>query len=154
MFRPYIGIAGFTQRVQVQTVLDALAPACPHPLMVGVQASMENLRGTAQSEFARRRPPAKQLADIFTNDSRVLNYVHYNTAEYATLSAQLSEAADLCGPFLHGFQLNLTWPAPHSLATFRKRHPSIGMVLQMGTAALSQMDNSSAAFCDRLKSDY
>jgi hypothetical protein len=154
MFRPYIGIAGFTQHAQVRTVLDALAPACPRPLMVGVQVSMDTLRGTAQTEFARRRPPSTQLADILTNDSRALNYVHYNTTAHATLSEQLSEAVDLCGPLLHGFQLNLTWPAPHSLATFRTRHPSLGMVLQMGTAALSQVDNSPGAFCDRLKTDY
>lgn len=151
---PYIGIAGFTAPEQVQYIIDALPDAPSRAFMVGVQVSHETLLSRPQPEFGRRRPAADAIGGIFPDDPRTLNYVHYNTGDHATLAGQLEQVTELAGQKLDGFQLNLKWPDPGALETYRTRFPDKGFVLQIGYAALAEIGNSPDALCRRLKADY
>ena len=154
MKQPYIGIAGFTQPDQVEYILEVMTVVSSHKLMIGIQVSEETLHSGVATVFTRRFPPVENVAMIFPHDPRVMNYIHYNTKNYDTLSEQLIQVTEYVGEKLHGFQLNLTWPVPATLERYRDRFPEIGIVLQMGKAAISQIDSDPDKFSDKLEREY
>ena len=122
--------------------------------MTGIQVSQKTMRGEQETIFRHRFPPKDEVAAIFPLDARSMNYVHYNTADLDTLAEQLVSVTELVGEKLHGFQLNLAWPPASALETYRSRYPEIGIVLQMGNAALAHVGHSPEAYCDWLQRDY
>ena len=154
MVPAYVGIAGFTVPEQVRYIMEVLPRVPSRAFMVGVQVSHETLSEKPQLEFERRRPAVDVIGDIFPDDPRTLNYVHYNTGEHTTLAEQLVQITDLLGDKLHGFQLNLRWPDPTALETYRARFPAKGFVLQVGYDALAEVGNSPHALGARLEREY
>ena len=150
---PYIGITGFCSRREVDAVLES-APAEPNRLlMCGVLLSNALLFGDA-SDAPNRCPAPDAIADIFSDDPRCLNLVHYRPPPGTNLADALARATEVGGPLCHGVQINATrgapWPDPDSLAQYRERcHPS-RIVFQAGREAMESTNhdpNSLARRC-------
>jgi len=78
----------------------------------------------------------KHIAEIFCKDSRILNLIHYNTKNTDLLSVQLATLTELVGPLqFDGFQLNIAWPPPLELLSYKCLYPDKKFVLQVGSSA-------------------
>ncbi len=119
---PYIGVTGFMSRAEVGKALAVVPQKSSHRLMVGVLMSSKTLAGE-QAGRPGRYPKKEAVADIFVNDPRILNLVHYSTSNTETLLGQLMEITDLAGPDLDGFQFNIAWPSILQLEDYRKLNP-------------------------------
>ncbi len=111
--KPYIGITGFTKSEEVTVALDVFPKNSKRKLMVGVLATYKSLRGIPMKpKWARQTPKCETIRDIFLNDERAINLVHFSTEEGQEKSvlADMIRVHELGGPNLHGFQLNLAWP--------------------------------------------
>jgi hypothetical protein len=143
---PYVGVTGFMSSSEVEAVLGALPEKSRYSLMVGVLASSKTLKGE-QGKWPGRYPAVERIGNIFVSDPRVVNLIHYATADRVNLSDQLNELVEIAGPCLQGFQLNISWPNPSDLEDVAKR--KIRIVLQIGAKALEQ-SNSSYGFRELL----
>jgi hypothetical protein len=107
----YIGVTGFISRREVEAVLEGVPGDAARPLMVGVLVSAETLAGKPSR---RRYPPVEGISDLFLDDPRVLNLIHFNGGHPNRLTEALCRLTELGGPHLHGFQLNCCWPPVRS----------------------------------------
>lgn len=139
--RPYIGITGFVSSVEVSSVLNTVPANSKRLVMVGVLASLKTMRGI-QNKWPNRYPVMERIAAIFSEHSRALNLIHYNTKEQETLVDQMVLMSEFGGRNLHGFQLNIAWPAPAALGAYRKMYPAKQIVLQIGSHAFEMVDHS------------
>jgi len=131
---PYIGVTGFMSRAQVEAALEGF-PFSPFvKLMVGVLVSDKTLSGVPNSH-PNSFPHPDDIAEIFVDDPRVLNLVHYNTHDQKGLARQLDRLFDTAGPNCHGVQLNITWPNIEELKLFHAAWRDKVIVLQLGKEA-------------------
>jgi len=80
--KPYIGITGFTKREEVEFALKVFPRNSNRKLMVGVLATYKSLRGIPMKpKWAKQTPNPEKIKDIFSNDERVINLVHFSTEE-------------------------------------------------------------------------
>lgn len=145
IMQPYIGITGFMTNQEVISILSdskqlpqkltALA-AANRKIMIGVLASFKTLNGIP-NKWPNRYPPVDKIAEIFTDDPRALNLIHYHTTEHKNLINQLTQVTKLGGPHLHGLQLNVTWPDAQVLKFYKNKHPDKKIVLQINVSKLS-----------------
>lgn len=142
---PYIGVTGFRTRHEVETVLDTVPPEAKRRLMVGVLASSKTLQG-GQGKYPGRTPRVEEIADIFNDDPRALNLIHYNTLDRQGLPEQLARLLELGGPNLHGFQLNIAWPDPAQLEGLR----NYTVVQQVGHRAFEEVGNDPRQLAEKL----
>lgn len=141
MKKPYVGITGFMSVGDVLRTLDVIDVDSRRLVMVGVLASLKTMRGI-QNKWPNRYPTMDRIAGIFPDHPQVLNLIHYNTKEPDTLVDQLVAMSEFGGRNLHGFQLNIAWPSPVALDTYRKMHPAKQIVLQVGGHAFEMVDHS------------
>lgn len=141
MKTPYIGITGFMSREEVVHVLKTVPVDTGRLIMIGVLASQKTMQGIP-NKWPNRYPEALKISDIFPNDPRVLNLIHYNTKEQDTLGYQLLAITELGGENLNGLQLNMAWPSPDVIKAFRKVQPAKQIVLQIGGHAFELVNHS------------
>lgn len=84
----------------------------------------------------------RQIADIFPYHRLALNLIHFHTNESAALYEQLLQISRFGGPNLHGFQLNVAWPAPSVLDKYLIINPMARFVLQIGGRAFEMVEHS------------
>ena len=137
---PYIGVTGFMSRAEVEEALEVVPQDAIRRLMVGVLMSDKTLAGQ-ENKWPGRYPKREAVADIFVDDPRVLNLVHYNTHEPKSLCWQLKEVTELAGPNLDGFQLNMAWPPITQLRNYVEEYPEKLIVLQIGHTAMAQVES-------------
>ncbi len=141
---PYVGVTGFMTRSQAEVSLASYSRdlSIPHQLMVGVLVSSKTMRGEP-NKWPRRYPKFADIAGIFVNNPKALNLIHYSTDFPDTIDSQLNYMADeFMGAHLHGFQLNMRWPAVAKLRAFHKdTERKYRIVLQVGGEAMKQCDN-------------
>ena len=137
---PYVGVTGFMSRVEVSEALAMVPQGSTRRLMVGVLMSSKTLAGQ-QNKWPGRYPKKEVLADIFIDDPRALNLIHYNTDHLETLLTQLVEITELAGPHLDGFQLNIAWPPISQLEDYWKAYPEKFLLLQIGSKAMAQAES-------------
>lgn len=136
-FLPYTGITGFTNRSEVLAALAAFPQTDKRKLMVGVLASNKTLHGASPQYYARY-PHVNAINQIFVNDQRAINLVHYTTNDPNTLHEQLKQIVDTAGSLLHGFQLNIHLPDPQAFAWLTENYKRI--VLQLNSRLLATME--------------
>lgn len=134
---PYIGVTGFMRRAEVAHVLEHFT----HPtrlFMAGILVSEETIAKsrvpfkTRKVKQPDRHPALADIATIFpSGQSNVLNLVHYSTKEPETLLEQMELITSVAGRSFGGFQLNVEWPRPEVLETYRRRHPGKRIALQV-----------------------
>lgn len=150
---PYIGVTGVTDLAQAHALLGALPPNSGRTLMVGGLMSFKTMRGGA-NKWPKRYLPAEAIAGIFPKDTRALNLIHYNTKEEGvSLAEQLCEAMRVGGAHCHGMQLNIAWPDPAQIGSFRLTYPDAVIVIQVGARAFERAGNDPLGLV-RLVADY
>jgi len=135
----YIGITGFMTRRGVEIALSFMPKSTKLKLMVGVLASSKTLSGKI-NRYPNRYPNVENIANIFTDDPRALNLIHYGTDNQEDVVPELERLVGLGGQNLHGFQLNMTWPDREKLVYFKSKHPDKYLVLQIGGKAMVVID--------------
>jgi len=104
--------------------------------MVGVMMSYKTLNDMPSSwtdVWVRK----ELLSNIFLSDSRLYNCIHF--ADYdgmPHLADSLTRVVRYGGDYIHAIQLDMVWPEPFEVRMFRKFHPKIEIVLQVGMRAL------------------
>ena len=136
---PYIGVTGFMSRAEVNEALTMVPRGAMRRLMVGVLMSDKSL--VRQQSNPNRYPKKEAVEDIFVDDPRALNLVHYNTHHPETLCTQLKEITELAGPYLDGFQLNMAWPRIAQLEDYKAAYPEKFILLQIGSRAMAQVES-------------
>src|SRR5437868_5866280 len=118
---PYVGVTGFMSRPEVVEALAMVPRGSVRRLMVGVLMSSKTLVGQI-NKWPGRYPKKDAIVDIFIDDPRALNLIHYNTDNPEALFTQLAEITKLAGPNLDGFQLNIAWPPISQIENWRGTH--------------------------------
>lgn len=152
----YIGATGFTDAAQVTRALRAVPQGATRKFMVGVLASAQSLRGIPlKPEWQGRYPERARIRDIFPDDPRTLNLVHYAPGENfrESMVHDLIALSEMAGPHLHGFQLNAVWPREMKIAAYRENraYAQQMIVLQIGREAISFMDDWPSAIAKRVR---
>lgn len=137
---PYVGVTGFMSRDEVSEALAMIPKGAARRLMVGILMSCKTLAGQ-QNKWPSRYPKKEVVADIFVDDPRALNLVHYNTDHPEILHEQLVEITELAGSRLDGFQLNIAWPPISQLENYRRSYPDKFLLLQIGGKAMTQVES-------------
>lgn len=138
---PYIGVTGFMTRAEVNEALAAVSQETTYRLMVGVLMSSKTLAGQT-NKWPGRYPLKEAVADIFVDDPRVLNLIHYNTDSPNMLFSEVRQIVELAGPHLDGFQFNVKWPAPSQIELIRETFPDLYLVLQIGSGAMEEVKST------------
>lgn len=141
MRKPYIGITGFMSLGDALQVLGVVPTNADRLVMIGVLASLKTMRGI-QNKWPNRYPAMDKIAGIFPDHPLALNLIHYNTKEKDTLGDQLVAMTEFGGANMHGFQLNIAWPALDVLAAYKETHPTKQIVLQIGGHAFEMVNHS------------
>ena len=135
---PYVGVTGFMSHFEVSEALAMVPQGSARRLMAGVLMSSKTLAGQ-QNKWPGRYPRKEAVADIFVDDPRVLNLIHYSTNHPETLSSQLMEITELAGPHCDGFQLNITWPPISEIKAYWEANPEKFLLLQLKCRAITQV---------------
>ncbi len=106
-------------------------------------------------------PKPESLSRGFIDDPQVLNTIHYadlygpkgprGAGEVANVRRNLELCVGYGGKNLHAIQLDINWPKPDELREFRKRHPNISLVLQVGKYSLKACNNDPQKVVNRLR---
>jgi hypothetical protein len=91
------------------------------------------------NKWPGRYPKKEAIADIFVDDPRVLNLIHYNTDNPNMLASEVRQIVELAGPHLDGFQFNVTWPDPSQIEQIREMFPDPYLLLQIGGRAMEEV---------------
>ena len=143
---PYIGVTGFMNRGEVLFALSLLPKKLYFSLMVGILVSEKTLSGNF-NKHPYKYPKKERISEIFVEDPRVFNVVHFHTGNHLRLSEQLNEIVDLSGNYLHGFQLNIAWPEVSQIEEFKKFNCKHLIILQINKKTLTGSMND---FLDKL----
>ncbi len=135
---PYIGVTGFMSRDEVMQALMSVSRETAYRLMVGVLMNSETLAGQT-NKWPGRYPKREAVADIFIDDPRTLNLIHYNTDTPNMLVSEVRQIVELAGPDLDGLQFNVAWPAPSQIEQIREMYPNLYLLLQIGGRAMQEV---------------
>lgn len=161
--KPYVGVTGFTSRDQVEAVLSVFPQlhgrtmgdwmSLPVWMMVGVLVSGKTMRG-GTNRFPARYPLIEDVPNIFVDDPRCLNLIHFNTKsdEVANELKELYRILDNPRELM-GVQLNIAWPEPSQVVEFRSwafrsrrdrgyTEDDPYIVLQIGSTAFEMTGNN------------
>lgn len=151
--KTYIGVTGFTKREEVEKALDVFPHSSLLKLMVGVLVSWKSLRGIPlEPKRQKRYPDPRLIKDLFFDDERVINLVHYSISKRKeeSLVEDMISLRILAGNNLHGFQLNIPWPKIQILKQYRERETTDIIVLQISQKAIEIAGDSIQGVIDRL----
>ncbi len=138
---PYVGITGFMAKEEAGAVLQVWPENARRKLMIGVLVSWKTLNNLT-NKWPSRYPKIEAVAEIFPDDPRALNLVHYNTKNNMSPCDELTVISGAAGNSFDGFQLNIAWPDRAELASFRAMNPNIFIVLQIGSRAFEGVGDS------------
>jgi hypothetical protein len=148
--KSYVGVTGFMSPEEVKNTLNGIDfKKADRLLMVGVLASLKTMMGLT-NKWPNRYPLFGEIKNIFQKNEDCLNLIHYNTKEPATLLPQLTEITAKVGPILDGFQLNIAWPNPDVLWSYKHLNPEKTIVLQIGGHAFEQVGNNPSKLSTKL----
>lgn len=152
MKKPYIGITGFMNRNEVESILGLFPQSSNRILMVGILVSQKTLDGQ-QNKWPGRYPKIEKVAEICVNHSKALNLVHFN-AGLSLLFNGMIRVTNLAGPHFGGFQLNVSWPSPFAIKEYKLRYPESVIVLQIGELAYKMVGYSPRELAQKVEKEY
>ena len=136
---PYIGVTGFMSRAEVNEALAMIPEGSTHRLMVGILMSSKTFTGLP-NKWPGRYPKKEAAADIFIDDPRALNLIHYNTDNRDQLHHELTDITRFVGADrFDGFQINMRWPCATELRNYQSIFPDKIIVMQVGGGALEDV---------------
>jgi hypothetical protein len=159
----YSGVCDVIKPEDARAMADTLRGSRKDPnrkLMIGVMASRYSLNHDDGDDM----PDRDEIAKAFTDDPDVMNTIHY--ADFynfqdgrrpwgAGEAPDVLENLELCvkygGEHLQAIQLDLTWPKSEEIKEFKRRHPNISIILQVGKFALDEVENDPQDVTDKLR---
>lgn len=160
MYEIYMGATGFIAPEQARRTLRTANEVMDHLFMVGVLHSSKALfdRKNMKEKYRLRTAESHLIKDIFTDDPRALNLVHYNLDHARELQnpnlffEDLCDITDLAGPNFDGFQLNMAWPDRYVIRDYLATENSgKRMVLQLSAGAVKAAKDNPQFVADRLE---
>lgn len=154
--KPYIGVTGFMTNKEVESVLSIFPENSNRILMAGVLASTTTVMSERPSKFNGRYPVIDDIEGIFTSHPRVFNAIHFHdkTRDDIQIFDQMQMLTLKGGKYFHGFQLNIKWPNPEILRSYRSAHPKKKIILQVGGGAFKDVNQDPATMAKKIKNDY
>ncbi len=151
----YVGVTGFTEAAQVRRALRAVPKDPARKFMVGVLVSAKSLHNIPlKPEWQSHYPEIARIREIFPDDPRALNLVHYAPGKKhrKDTSHDLITLSDEIGSRLHGFQINAAWPREADLCVYREDCGYLRqvVVLQIGREAMELTGNQPVAVAERV----
>jgi hypothetical protein len=151
--RPYVGITGFTDREQVQTLSRYAHMNDGRLFMVGLLMSSKTLRGES-NKWPNRFPTSENMGNIFTDSIGVLNMIHFHADKDRNLGAEMEAALYRVGRRTDGFQLNMVWPDVKQIQRVKAIYPHLKIVIQVGERSFRSVQNSPRELAAKLKREY
>lgn len=168
--RQYTGVCGVTDPEDVVRMLSEIKNSradsqrrlmvgiMTHPAVINPEAPYPDVvREDIQGEF----PAAEDIAKGFIDHPDVMNTIHYadmygpngprKAGEAPDVLKNLEHCVELGGENLDAIQLDLVWPDPEAVKEFRRRHPEIEIVLQIGKFAFGENGIDEAKIVEKLK---
>ena len=153
---PYVGVTGFMTLSELVQCDNAFCEAVNArksvvvveelKFMAGILVSSKTLAG-ATNKWPNRYPPVGQVAEITSLKRRnILHTIHYNTDDAATIDEQVDEVMKLAPGGTDAIQLNIRWANPVRLQRVKRKYPDLRIILQVGTGALSDVDETADIF--------
>jgi len=138
--KPYVGVTGVMWRRETVEILKVIDPNSfdSHQFMVGVLVNSLTLKDKDQL-FPGRYPIRWNLTEIFTNDPRCLNILHFYTT-CKKFSDQMFAFLELAGKHCHGFQLNFPHPDREQLEKYLNNTSAKRIILQIGRDIFREYD--------------
>ncbi len=157
-YKPYIGVTGFMAPEEVQTVAAVMPRFSDSLFMVGILMSSKTLHGLP-NKYPGRYPKRNEVSKLFNSSPSVINIIHYSTDDRASLLLQLNAMVGMycthsgLRASLEGFQLNIPWPDPATLAEYRsfEKDRRLTFILQIGSGALECVYNNPTLLATRTK---
>ena len=154
----YIGITGFTEPSQINTILERLTQRyflSGRKLMCGVVLSKARLENRTPA-YPNRYPEINLIPEIFADKSVCLNLIHYRPSSTVNLNQELFDVLALAGPYCHGIQVNPpeSSPLPDQIELMRFKDritPQHRIVIQIGRKAIQE---NSLALLTEICLDY
>lgn len=161
---PYMKVVGFGNRSEVLGFVNGALEyreqfGSRHAIAVGVKigdlACSESEKAgrdrCADNGLTSKQYPAlAQLRQLFIEDDRVQNHVHY-TGNPHNMADQLSRIMDAAGPFIHAIQLNHDWSAEAELAKFHNKYPMMNVILRVSRDAMRAVGGKPVRVAKRLR---
>ncbi|MBT6254229.1 hypothetical protein HOI83_03300 [Candidatus Uhrbacteria bacterium] len=153
MRSPFISVTDVMTRRQVLDLLQAFrgegGDEIAQTLAVGVMTGRKVLTGLS-SEWSEIWPKPKDIAGIFLNHPDVFNVLHYVDYTNTQVLVNLNRARQVGGKYMDAIQLDMCWPDPTSLCTFKRISGDIKIILQVGRKAFDEVGNDPARLATRL----
>jgi hypothetical protein len=166
----YIGVCDVSSRRLAKAFVHDFIKHNTNPhrkVMIGVMTHPIVLNPDLPVPLAVRReieltfPKKEHLANGFIDNPKVLNTIHYadlygpKGPRGAQEAPNVLKNLELCvkygGRNLHAIQLDVTWPKPDEIKSFRENHPHISLVLQVGKFSLSACNNDPQRIVSNLR---
>jgi hypothetical protein len=124
----YIGITGIRDSGQVQKMLDQMPKNFEKKLKIGVLANEQTIHDNPSNPT---HPDKEILPTIFLDDSRVLNFIHFNTNSPANLLYDLLTLIEIGGKNLHGFQIDMNLLNTDIIKELKECFPKLQFVISI-----------------------
>lgn len=129
-----------------------------HPLVLNPDIPAPKV---VRKEISEIFPNREEMIGGFIDDPDVLNTIHYadlygpNGPWKAQASPDVCKNLELCvqygGENLHAIQLDVTWPSPDEMKTFKEKNPNIVIILQVGKFAIRDAGGDPKEVVSRLR---
>ena len=155
MLPRFISVTDFTDPMQVEAMrtmfVKAGGPANRLRLGVGVMTSRKQLNGLP-SKWQNVFPKPEEIENIFfVRERALLNVLHYADYDGVDVAENLELLVKVGGHNLDAIQLDMVWPDPGVLMTFRERQADMPIVLQVGAKAMEQVGDSPERVVEHLR---
>lgn len=151
--KPYIGITGFTERGAVERLFASVPELLHRRLKIGVLVSAKTLCGIP-NRWPTRFPNIRDVADIFTEDYRAFNVIHYISENRCLLFDELRYLISQGGSLLHGVQLHVTRPYAREVIKFSEYYSNIALSLQIGNDMRRYCGKSARTLARSIQNEY
>jgi hypothetical protein len=127
----YIGITGVMSRSESKSLISSAR-------INGFFGSYKGLVWGQVSDPSQYIPQ-DELSNVFVDDPRVFNVLHYNSRAHGLLGQieRLLSNVEIAD----GIQLNIPWPDPAILRRLRERY-YVEVILQVSAEAMNMLDNN------------
>lgn len=154
MPKPYIGITDFTKHEETIAMQNFFreysGTTGNHALHIGVMMSRKTLNNIP-SKWSNIFPSKRKIADIFVKDKYTLNVLHYADYDGVDVARNLAKATLWGGENMDALQLDMIWPDPAVIKSYRLDYPDKEIILQINSKSLAIVDHNVDELLKRLE---
>ena len=139
--QPYIGLTGFISSEEIMQLYDIVPVDCSYKLMCGVLLSNDRIENK-EVNISKRYPKIENIKDIFIDDNRLLNIIHYKLPDNSESNhcKYMCNATQIGGKYCDGLQINGYWPTISALQKYKIFYPQNRIILQINKNMLQSLE--------------